>query len=125
MAAPDRPSARPRPLGLHARRVGRWLVLTVVGALDLSSAAPLAVAVREHARRGERAICVDLGCVGLLDSAGVAALLNAHRTLTRLDGDLAVIAPPGPGLRVLTATAVVRALHVLPDVEALRRTRGA
>ena len=92
-----RPSAYapPHELAVTEHTHGDWLVLVLTGELDISAAPRLAVTVRDHVRRGADAVCIDLSNVVFVDTAGVAALLNCERTLSRADGRFAVLAPPG------------------------------
>ena len=84
-----------RDLTITERADGGWLVLELAGEVDIAVAPGLAVKVRDHVRRGVDALCIDLSAVQFVDTSGVAALLNAERSLSRVDGRFAVLAPPG------------------------------
>ena len=84
-----------RDLTITERTDGGWLVLELAGEVDIAVAPGLAVQVRDHVRRGADAVCIDLTAVDFVDTSGVAALLNAERSLSRVDGRFAVLAPRG------------------------------
>jgi len=75
-------------------------VVQAAGEVDLYTAPELDQALKQAARRGIRAVIVDLTNIAYLDSAGLSTLLRAQRELSGRDAALYVIAPPGtPGVR--------------------------
>lgn len=78
--------------------------LTVSGEIDLLTSPKLVVAGREALWRGDIRITVDLSEVTFMDSSGLAALLNLHRSVGRASGHLTVICPDGPVRRMFGVT---------------------
>ena len=117
-------SPHDRDLTIAERRDGDWLVLGVEGDLDIASSATLAIEVRDLVRRGTDTLCVDLTRVGFVDTSGVAALLNAERSLSRVDGRFAVLAPAGSAAHDLLERMGTRGLLTLAasagELDALR-----
>lgn len=92
-----------------------WLVLAAEGELDLLTGPRLAVRVREHARHGARAVCLDLTGVTFVDSAGLAALVNAARAMARCDGELRVVAQAGSRLEEMLRLGALGRVLPLSD----------
>jgi anti-sigma B factor antagonist len=84
---------------IHDRDGG--CVIEVRGDADLATVEPLREALAEVLANREGPVAVDLRAVTLLDSTGLAALLNAQRRLTRAKRKLSLIVTPGPVARVL------------------------
>ena len=61
-------------------------------------------------RSGARAIVIDLEAVSLVDSSGIALLLNAFRRLDQTGRQLAIACPIGPQRRAFEVTALDRHL---------------
>jgi anti-sigma B factor antagonist len=57
-----------------------------------------------------RAIVIDLEAVSLVDSSGIALLLNAFRRLDQAGRQLAIACPMGPQRRAFELTALDRQL---------------
>ena len=89
------PTSSTRDLSLSERPEGDWLVLELAGEVDIANAPGLAVRVRDHVRHGTTALCIDLSAVTFMDTSSIAALLNAERSLSRVDGRFVVLAPVG------------------------------
>ena len=106
-------SPHDRDLTIAERRDGDWTVLDVEGDLDIASSATLAIEVRDRVRRGAATLCIDLSKVGFVDTSGVAALLNAERSLSRVDGRFLVLAPEGSAAHDLLERMGTRGLLTL------------
>lgn len=86
---------------IHDRDPGR--VIELAGEAELATVGPLRDALAA-AQEAEGPVVVDLREVTLLDSSGLAALLNAQRRLTRAGRKLSLIVTPGPVARILAVT---------------------
>ena len=111
-------SPHDRDLTIAERHDGDWLVLDVEGDLDIASSATLAIEVRDLVRRGTGTLCIDLTNVGFVDTSGIASLLNAERSLSRVDGRFAVLAPDGSAAHVLLERMGKRGLLTLASTPA-------
>ena len=68
-------------------------VLRVVGDLELATALKLEIEIDAAVDDGAREIVVDLDRVGLMDSTGLAAIVEGRRRLDRRGGRLVVVNP--------------------------------
>ena len=98
-------------------RHGDVVVLMGRGEIDSHSGRVLV----EHARRelaaGTRLLCIDLGGVVHLDSAGIAALVNVRRYVLRSHGALVLVAARESTLELLWAAGLHRHFAVVPSVD--------
>jgi anti-sigma B factor antagonist len=85
-------------------------ILTITGELDFALSVKLAPEFNAALRSPARAIVVDLEGVSLVDSSGIALLLNAFRSLDRAGRELAIACPMGPQRRAFELTALDRQL---------------
>src|SRR3954454_17670390 len=90
-------------------------LLTVSGEIDLVTSPKLVVAGREALWRGDTRIIVNLTNATFMDSTGLAALINLHRSAARAGGCLTVVCPDGP----------VRRLFAISGTEAMFELDGA
>ncbi len=70
-------------------------VVTVSGELDLALCIKLAPELNAAVRSTARAVVIDLEDVSLVDSSGIALLLNAFRHLDHAGRQLAIACPHG------------------------------
>jgi anti-sigma B factor antagonist len=80
-------------------------VIAASGEVDVATAAELRTAIAQAQGAGCARVVVDLCAVSFIDTAGLAALLNAWRR-TRNGGRLAVACAPGPVLHALKAAGL-------------------
>lgn len=85
-------------------------ILTVTGQLDFALCVKLAPELEAALRSAVRAIVIDLEGVSLMDSSGIALLINAYRSLDHAGRKLAIACPRGPQRRALELTALDRHL---------------
>ena len=88
----------------------RVAVVAVSGELDLALCVKLAPEVNAALRSPARAIVIDLEAVSLVDSSGIALLLNAFRHLDHTGRELAIACPVGSPRRAFELTALDRQL---------------
>jgi anti-sigma B factor antagonist len=85
-------------------------IITVSGELDLALSAKLAPELNAALRSPVRAVVIDLEAVSLVDSTGIALLLNAFRRLDQAGRQLAIACPMGSPRRAFELTALDRQL---------------
>ncbi len=101
---------------LDPSRVGRHVVVGVMGELDVASAPALRDAVLALLNRGAESLVVDLRGVTFIDSTGVGSLLRIHHRQGLLGGQVHFVADQVAVLRVLDLMQLRRRLHVTPTV---------
>jgi anti-sigma B factor antagonist len=87
-------------------------ILTITGELDFALSVKLTPEFNAALRSPARAIVIDLEGVSLVDSSGIALLLNAFRSLDRAGRELAIACPIGPQRRAFELTALDRQLSM-------------
>ena len=110
----DARSCVDRPSTLHVRdgegrataratpRGNGYVLVEVVGAIDISFRPELADVLTEAVDSGPPTLIVDLSAVTLLAAAGLGCLQEAAALLAARDGRLHLVCPPGsPAARVL------------------------
>lgn len=85
-------------------------IITVSGELDLASSVKITPELNAALRSSVRAIVIDLEAVSLVDSSGIALLLNAFRRLDHTGRQLAIACPMGSPRRAFELTALDRQL---------------
>lgn len=100
-----------RLLTVAEQRVGRRAVLSVVGEVDISTAAELVAAIDEAAGTSSD-IWVDLTETTFMDSTGIHALIDARSRLAQANRRLALVCVDGPVLRVLRIAGVDHSLEI-------------
>ena len=93
-------------------------ILTVTGQLDFALCVKLAPELDAALRSPARAIVIDLEGVSLVDSSGIALLINAFRGLDHAGRALAIACPLGPQRRAFELTALDRQLPIHETREA-------
>ena len=81
-------------------------ILTVSGQLDFALCVRLAPELDAALRSSARAIVIDLEDVSLVDSSGIALMINAFQSLNRAGRELAIACPRGPQRRAFELTAL-------------------
>jgi anti-sigma B factor antagonist len=90
--------------------LGDVAIVTVSGELDLALCSKLTPELNAALRSAARAIVIDLEAVSLVDSSGIALLLNAFRRLDHAGRQLAIACPMGSPRRAFELTALDRQL---------------
>jgi anti-sigma B factor antagonist len=112
---------------LALRQVGRTLVVSFVGRVDLEG--DTSVQFKERLKQliadGNIHVIVDLGNVGFLDSQGLGALISGLKVLRQVEGSFVLTNVSEPVEAVLRITRLIRVLDIEPTVEdALRTASG-
>ena len=104
---------------LALRQVGRNLVISFVGRVDLEGDTSLAFKDRLKAliADGNVHVVMDLGNVGFLDSQGLGALISGLKVLRQVDGSFVLTNLSEPVEAVLRITRLVRVFDIQPTVE--------
>jgi anti-sigma B factor antagonist len=100
-------------------------ILTVTGQLDFALCLMLAPEFDRAMSYPARAIVIDLEGVSLVDSSGIALLINASRSLDNAGREFAIACPRGPQRRVFELTALDRQLPMHDTREAALAAVGA
>ena len=87
-------------------------IVTVSGELDFARCVKLAPELNAALGSRARAIIIDLEAVSLVDSSGIALLLNAFRSLDQTGRQLAIACPMGSPRRAFEVTALDRHLPI-------------
>ena len=98
-------------LAIDEHRVGRRAVLSVVGEVDISTAAHLRAACESAATRAFE-IWVDLSGTTFMDASGLHAIARVRARLADANIRLVLICPDGPVLRVLELTGLDRIFEI-------------
>ena len=96
------------------QRAGRRAVLTVVGEVDISTAAHLDRALETAGDAGATEIWLDLTHTTFMDCSGLRALLHGQASLREANRRLVLICPAGPVLRLLVLTGVDDEFEIHP-----------
>ena len=91
--------------------------LQLKGELDLQTAYAFDRRVLDAEAKHPRVICVDLGEVTMLDSAGLARLVSAHRRARKGGWRLVIIKGGRAVTRVLQVTRLEEHLEVVRDLD--------
>ncbi len=89
---------------------GDVAIVTVSGELDFALCVKLAPELNAAVRSEARAVVIDLEDVSLVDSSGLALLLNAFRRLDHAGRRLAIACPRGSPRRAFELSALDRQL---------------
>ncbi|MFE9122711.1 STAS domain-containing protein [Streptomyces sp. NPDC007172] len=86
---------------LYAYRKGACTVMELHGEIDLAAALALVPCLDAHTSRAEPLILIDLTHVTFLDCAGLGLLCRARRRAIAEHGELRLVCPHPPALRLL------------------------
>lgn len=90
--------------------LGDVAIIAIVGELDLALCVKVAPDLNAALHSPARALVIDLEAVSIVDSSGIALLLNAFRRLDQDGRQLAIACPIGPQRRTFELTALDRQL---------------
>lgn len=104
------------PLTLTETRHGSWIVIEVVGDLDLATAPQLVEAFGGPADNSRRAVAFDLAGVRFIDSSGLRAMLEIRKDDAAA---MALIAPSDVVTDLLELAKLTDAFDTVTSVEDL------
>jgi anti-sigma B factor antagonist len=90
-------------------------VITAPAEIDVASAESLRAALAEAAARGHATIVVDLSATLFCDSAGLHALIRAHRAAVAEGGELRLVTGSHGVLRIFAITGVDQVMPRFAD----------
>jgi anti-sigma B factor antagonist len=93
-------------------------VLRPTGDIDAYTAPQLRTQLHDATSSGARVVVVDLREVTFIDSAGLGALVGAHRRMLEADGRLRVVRPPALVARAFELTGLDGVLELYDDADA-------
>ena len=91
-------------------------VVRVPEEIDITSAAALREALLQAATQGQPVI-VDMAQTQFCDTAGIHALVFAHKQALANGGQLRLVTPGGNVLRILEITGIARVIPHFTDLE--------
>ncbi|HEV7654390.1 MAG TPA: STAS domain-containing protein [Mycobacteriales bacterium] len=91
-------------------------VLSVSGEVDIHTSPMLRLALADLTGP-ERRLIVDLGDVQFLDSSGLGALVEGLNRAKDMDGDLSLVCPAGPMLKLLRITGLDQVFVLYATIE--------
>jgi anti-sigma B factor antagonist len=100
---------------------GTSVTLSLVGDLDILGGPRFVSHAADALRRRPRAMLVDMSAVALMDSAGLAALLNTLRRATHAGASMVLIGVPETVHRVFELTRLDREFSFAPTQEVAER----
>ncbi len=100
---------------VHPEDDGSAVLFKLRGTLDIATSPTLRAALSE-AQNNKKNVVIDLTEVEFLDSTGLGALIGAHRRAAEGETSVRLIVSPGPILRLLAITGLIRALAVYHSV---------
>ena len=92
--------------------LGDVTIVALSGELDVALCVKVAPDINAVLHSPVRAVVIDLDAVSLVDSSGVALLLNTFRRLDQAGRQLAIACPMGPQRRAFELTALDRHLPI-------------
>ncbi|MFE9120406.1 STAS domain-containing protein [Streptomyces sp. NPDC007172] len=103
---------------LYAYRSGECTVVELHGEIDLAATLAIAACLDAHTSRPEPLIVIDLTHVTFLDCAGIGLLCRARRRTIAEHGELHLVCPHPPALRLLhlaRLTDTFRPTHTIAE----------
>lgn len=105
--------------------LGEVAIVSISGELDFVLSVKVTPDLNAALQSLARAVVIDLEAVSLVDSSGIALLLNAFRRLDHAGRRLAIACPKGSQRRAFEVTALDRQLPMYETrADALAAVRG-
>lgn len=108
----------------HLSYVGDWVVVTVLGDVDLSSAPALRHDVIALLSEGHRKIALDLGPTDFVDSVGLGIIVAIWKRVRVQGGTFAVVCPEPRLKRVFQVVDLDKVLPLHDTVAAVTSLEG-
>jgi len=99
---------------------GEIMVIALKGDIDLEYSSSMRKVLLDCVAKG-RGVAVDLSGVSMIDSSGVASLLEAFQTARKRGKKLILAAPPNSVLRVLKLARLDTVFQIADDVASAKR----
>ena len=107
---------------ISSESVDDLLVMRIQGRLDNDGAGDLTAAIEEAVRLGSHAIAVDLAEIKYISSAGIGALVRAHKQLQAIRGRFALVAASPEVRNVIRLTGLSQILVIQDHTPSLATT---
>lgn len=105
-------------LGLDVREYGEYVVLSLRGEVDVSTAPQFRERLIELVAEGHLRVIVDLTNVDFLDSTGLGVLVGGLKRFRSHDGDLILVCSQNRILKVFEITGLTRVFAIHDSVDA-------
>lgn len=112
------------PLRIERGEDTGWVVLTLVGVLDVATAAQLRQALIEVQQGPSRSVAVDLDGVEFLDSFGLGVIVGGLKRAAVQDGELVLICSRSRLRHLLDLTRLTEIVRVEPSLGAIGPPTG-
>ncbi len=94
---------------INKRKVGEYVVVSLVGEMEMYDAEGFESEVIDGVKKGEKAVIIDFGKLTYMPSSGLRALLNIRSQVQKASGRLKLT---GLGDRVLEVLRISKLLSV-------------
>jgi anti-sigma B factor antagonist len=108
-----------RQLHLTTQQHDGYAVVRLTGELDLASVDDLRLHLRTTREKYGDHIILDLTDLEFMDSQGLSAIIDCHKTVTAASGRLALVAPRPIVRRTLEITGLTRRLDIVDTIDDL------
>jgi anti-anti-sigma factor len=98
------------PMQIITETIGSVLEIRVTGRLDNESTGRLTSAIDEAVRMGNHSVLLDLGGVDYISSAGIGALVKAHKQFQSIRGFFGVVTVSSSAAEVIRLTGLDKLL---------------
>ncbi|TVR37318.1 MAG: anti-sigma factor antagonist [Nitriliruptor sp.] len=107
------------PLRIDRGEDTGWVVLTLVGVVDVATAAQLRQALTEVQTGPDRYVALDLDGVEFMDSFGLGVLVGGLKRAAAQDGDLVLICSRSRLRQLLDLTRLTEIIRVDASLSAI------
>lgn len=111
-------------LQIVSRANGAWMIVSIVGEIDLSCSATLAERCAELVDAGHRHLIIDCGELRFLGSSGLAVLLELRGRVESIGGSLRLARLLPAVSRVFQVTELDKVFEIYPSVESALSLAG-
>ena len=106
-------------MDIKVKQLGRVMLVSLDGELDLAAAPRVRAAVDEAIEADAKINCLvwDLAQVDFIDSSGLGVLLGRYNKMKSRDGQVVVASAPGPLRRMLAMAGLERIIRLVNSNE--------
>lgn len=110
-------------LNIQTRNTADWVVLDLIGEVDLYTAPQLKDEIADLAAGGQPRVAINLEGVEFMDSTAIGVLISGLKRCREAGGDLVLVAPREPVRKVLSITGLDRVFSTHDSVEGATSAR--
>lgn len=103
---------------VDVERRGDSAVVSLIGSCEMLESERLTECMVTLAQESTKVIAVDLSRLEFIESTGLGAIIAGHLRLRHHQGELRLVGPQKPILRLLELTRLTQLFHVYPSVDA-------